>query len=264
MSTAVIVSGVMRHMANATSSWLIDADYYLITDDKIYSPQSIDIASVTVLDSISEMVKNSSVIFSSVNILIDDKLKFSEPQLNIHPELAYHPTISMAFKWKYAYNILNSIQSTKQYNKILLWRPDIYIRYVKPLPKFNKQLPIPNHYHQLAPLNIQSDTNVAFVSDVCVMVDWEMFKTLAGFFDYYVHYYVNTVENLIDVHELLARYLIERGIIIDGLLGDYMDYAILRDTTTEMFTDGMIQPGFSFQDLKNKQLHWWEENITND
>lgn len=264
MSTAVIISGVLRHMINASSSWLVDADYYLITENKIYIPQSTDLRPSTVLNIINNTANHSSVKFSSVNILNNSETQFSKQQLIQHPEFAYHPTVNMAFKWKYAFNVLNTVQHAKQYNKILLWRPDIYIRHEKPVAQFALQLPIPNHYHQTGPMNIDPVTKYPTASDTGVMVDWEMFKILSEFFDYYLFYYEDSLVNKFDVHSLLARYLIERGITIDGLLSEYLDYIILRDNTESMFKNGMLGPEFSFEDLRNKQYQWWKENTLNE
>lgn len=264
MSTAVIISGVLRHMINASSSWLIDADYYLITENRIYTPQSTNLEPITALNIINDTIANNSVKFSSVNILNNSEMMFSKQQLTQRPEFVYHPTINMAFKWKMAFNILNSIQHIKQYNKILIWRPDIYVRYKKPLAHFTKQLPIPNHYHQTGPMNIDPVTEYASASDAGIMVDWEMFKILSEFFDYYIFYYEESLTNKFDVHSLLARYLIERGVVIDGSLSEYLDYIILRDNTESMFDNGMLKPEFSFEDLRNRQYQWWKENIINE
>lgn len=264
MSTAVIISGVLRHMINASSSWLVDADYYLITENKIYTPQSTNLRPITSLNIINDTVDQSSVKFSAVNILNNNEMMFSKQQLTRHPEFAYHPTINMAFKWKYAFNILNSIQSAKQYNKILLWRPDMYIRYQKPLAQFAKRLPTPKHYHRIGPMHIDPVTKYPTVGDTGVMVDWEMFKLLSEFFDYFLYYYEDALKNKFDVHSLLARYLIERAITIDGSLSEYLDYIILRDNTESMFKNGMLCPEFSFEDLRDKQYQWWKENTVNE
>jgi len=90
-----------------------------------------------------------------------------------------------------------------------------------------------------------------------------MFKLLAGFFDYYVEFYNDTILHKYDVHSLLARYLIERGITIDNLLERYLETVILRDNTTEMFTNGMLNINYSVGDLRAKQYEWWAENINN-
>lgn len=263
MTTAVIISGVMRNMINASSSWLIDADYYLITENKIYNPQSTDQCGETVIDTISNVIDKSSVTFSSVNILMDEELKLSVKQLRSNPEFSYHPVIAMAFKWKYAYNILNSVQHTKQYNKILLWRPDIYIRYASPIKKFNKQLPAPGHIHGIGKLETDIARGYFVTGDTCLMLDWESFKILSGFFDYFIMFYNETILNSHDVHSLLARYLIERSVTIDDLLHSYLDYAILRDNSNSMFTNGMLNREYSFEDLRTRQNKWWKENINN-
>jgi len=262
-NTAVIVSGVMRHLVNASSSWLIDADYYLITEDKIYNPQSTTLQENTTIDVISSVIDKISVVFSSVNILLNTKMMFSEQTLKSHPELVYHPTIGMAFKWKYAYQLLEIVQSTKQYNKILLIRPDLYLTHRIPIRTFDSQLPIPKHVHGVGPLNTDINSGYLSTTDICLMVDWEMFKLLAGFFDYYVQFYNDTIIHKYDVHSLLARYLIERGITIDDLLQRYLETVILRDNTTEMFTNGMLNIEYSVKDLRSKQYEWWEERVGN-
>jgi hypothetical protein len=258
-NTAIIISGVMRHLVEASSSWIIDADYYLITENKIYNPQSTDMHTECTTDIIANTINRSSVNFSSINLLVDNKMMFTEQQLKQNPEFAYHPTIGMAFKWKYAYQVLLSMQHVRQYNKILLWRPDLYIRYLQPIKNFNNQLPIPDHMHSIGGLSTDPNSDYFSTNDTCLMVDWEMFKILSEFFDYYVYYYNETISNKYDIHSLFARYLIERGKTIDNLLHRYMDCVILRDNINDMFENGMIKHEHSFQDLRNKQNEWWEE-----
>jgi hypothetical protein len=261
--TAIIISGVMRNMINASSSWLVDADYYLITENKIYNPQSTDTHIELSTDILSNTIDNCSIEFSSINILLDNAMMFTEEQLKVHPEFVYHPTISMAFKWKYAYQILLTIQHVKQYNKILLWRPDLYVDYLQPIKNFSKQLPIPDHIHGTGGLTTDINSGYLSTADTCLMVDWEMFKILSEFFDYHVYFYNETVLNKYDIHSLFARYLIERGKTIDNLLHEYLDYVILRDNTNDMFSNGMIEQQHSFQDLRNKQHEWWKEKTNN-
>lgn len=264
MKTAIIISGVMRNMVNASSSWLIDADYYLITDNKIYNPQSTNIQPETAIDTISNIIDKTSVTFSSINILLNDELKLSVEQLRTKPEFAYHPIISMAFKWKYAFHMLESVQYFKQYKKIVLWRPDIYIRYRTPIKNFNKQLPTPCHIHGIGGIGTEINTGYNVADDNCLMFDYDVFRILAGFFDYFIQFHDETVLNGHDVHSLLARYFIERGVTIDNLLSNYFDYVILRDNTTHMFHNGILMPNYSDDDLRRKQYDWWKENINND
>jgi hypothetical protein len=96
------------------------------------------------------------------------------------------------------------------------------------------------------------------------MVDWEVFGLLSEFFDYYLHFYNDTTNHKYDVHSLLARYLIERGITVDKLLFDYLDYIILRDNSVDMFSNGMLHCKHSVDDLRNRQHEWWKENIHNE
>lgn len=264
MSTAIIISGVLRNIVNASSSWLIDADYYLITDNKIYNPQSTNLQQKTATNIISDVVDNTSVTFSSINILLDETLKLSVAQLKSHPEFAYHPIISMAFKWKYAFHILDSVQYIKQYKKILLWRPDIYIRYNTSIKNFNKQLPSPGYIHGIGGLGTDLDTGYLVTDDNCLMFDYDVFRILAGFFDYFIQFHDDTILHKHDVHSLLARYFVERGVTIDNLLSNYIDYIILRDNTEHMFNNGMLMSNYSVEDLRTKQYDWWKENINND
>lgn len=264
MSTAIIISGVLRNIVNASSSWLIDADYYLITDNKIYNPQSTNTKQETATNIISDIVNKTSVTFSSINILLDETLKLSTSRLKAHPEFAYHPIINMAFKWKCAFHMLSSVQDIKQYNKILLWRPDIYIRYNTPIKNFNKQLPIPNHVHNISGIDTNNETGYSVTDDNCLMFNYDVFRILAGFFDYFIQFHDDTILNKHDVHSLLARYFIERGVTIDNLLSNYIDYIILRSNTDHMFNNGMLMSNYSIEDLRTKQYDWWKENINND
>lgn len=262
-NTAVIVSGVMRHLVNASSSWLVAADYYLVTEDKIYKPQSITLDQKTVIQTISETIDACSVTFASINILLNTTMMFTEYQLKLHPEFSQHPILGMAFKWKYAFRLLSIVQPVKQYNKILLLRPDLYLHFKKPLKHFDKQLPIPRHFHSTSELHIDPVSEYASIGDTCLMVDWEVFGLLSEFFDYYVQFYTDTTTLKYDVHSLLARYLMERGIVMDSLLFDYLDYTILRDSSVNMFSNGMLHGKYSIEDLRNSQYEWWKENTYN-
>lgn len=253
----------MRNMVNASSSWLINADYYLITENKIYNPQSIDIQQETVVDTLSDVINKTSVTFSSINILLNEQMKLSLEQIRTKPEFAYHPIISMAFKWKYAFHMLDSVQYFKQYKKILLWRPDIYIRYNTPVKNFNKQLPVPCHIHGIGGIGTDTNTGYNVTDDNCLMFDYDVFRILAGFFDYFIQFHDETILNGHDVHSLLARYFIERGVTIDNLLSNYIDYIILRSNTEHMFNNGMLISNYSVEDLRTKQYDWWKENINN-
>lgn len=253
----------MRNMINASSSWLVDADYYLITENKIYNPQSIDTHPKNVIDTISNVIDKISVPFSSINILTNEEMKLTVEQLKFKPEFAHHPIINMAFKWKYAFHVLGSVQDIKQYKKILLWRPDIYIRYNTAVKNFNKQLPAPNHIHGIGGIGTDPDTGYLIADDNCLMFDYDVFRILAGFFDYFIQFHDDTILHKYDVHSLLARYFVERGVTIDNLLSNYIDYIILRSNTEHMFNNGMLMSNYSVEDLRTKQYDWWKENINN-
>ncbi len=182
-------------------------------------------------------------------------MMFSSEQLLIHPEFIHHPIVHMAFKWKWAHALLSAVQDTRKYNKILLLRPDLYLDFVTPLSEFAECLPIPNHYHSCAEIDVTHPR----VGDTCVMVDWEMFGVLSKFFDYYVMHYQDSLTCGFDIHSLLARYLIERDVAFSGSLGQYLTFAILRDNTTEMFKDGKLEPNYSINDLKTSQNQWWKD-----
>lgn len=259
MTTAIVISGVLRNTINASSSWLIRGDYHLITENSIYSPQSRTLQSETATEMLNDIISKSSVKFSSVNVINDSDMMFSPHQILKHPEFRHHPTIHMAFKWKWAHASMSAVQDTRKYNKILLLRPDLYLDFLKPLSEFAEFLPMPKHYHSRAAIN--TGTKYVSIGDTCVMVDWEMFGILARFFDYYVVNYQDISTYRHDVHSLLARYLIERNVTFDDSLSHYLDFAILRDNTTEMFKDGKLEPKYSLHDLKNSQNHWWKERF---
>jgi hypothetical protein len=182
---------------------------------------------------------------------------YSPDQLQHSPEFRYHPTINMAFKWKWAYAVLSSVQDTRKYNKIVLLRPYLYLDFLKPLSELDEFLPMPNHYHSLAGLN--TSTKYVSIGDACVMVDWEMFGVLSNFFDYYVINFRDSLTYQHDIHSLLARYLIERNVIFNDSLSQYLQFVILRDNTKEMFKDGKLESNHKFHDLANAQNIWWQE-----
>jgi hypothetical protein len=86
---------------------------------------------------------------------------------------------------------------------------------------------------------------------------------LSKFFDYYVTHFQTDLTYQFDVHSLLVRYLTERNVEFDGSLNRYLDFAILRDNTNEMFKDGKLDSKYSIQDLKTFQTQWWKYNDEN-
>lgn len=63
--TAIIVSGSLRHLVNASSSWTIPGDYFLIVDKDIYTTASHDVVGNS-FDILTDNLNNSHVKFKSV------------------------------------------------------------------------------------------------------------------------------------------------------------------------------------------------------
>jgi hypothetical protein len=260
MSTAVIVSGVLRYMRNATSSWKFDADYFLHVDNNIVLPQSKTITGHAV-DVLADNLKQSKIKFITVTIDLDNSAKFNQAMLEKYENIVIHPIFNMIWRWKTVYNQLKLYNTTRQYKKILLLRPDIWLFNKADMSLFNSIEPAPNTVYTTAELFHEDKRNKKIMNDVMLLTDFTTFGVLANFFDYYVENYAKTtMYNGDDVHSMLAQYVIENNITVNSRLGDLFDFIVLRDNSVHMFNDQGLLPEYSPTDLVNKQTEWWNEH----
>jgi hypothetical protein len=248
--TAVIVSGNLRNLVNASSSWEISGDYFLVVDKNIYQTRDLNPVASS-LDIIKENLINSHVKFNSVTICMDSQL----------PDyVRHHPSINMVNKWRMAYYNLLPYSTINNYEKVILLRPDLYLHKKRPLiDLFNMQLD-DNTIYSTAGITMEPVRNVEIMNDVLLMMT---VKTLGNFVNefsaYYLDHYAETQSGQHEIHSLLAKFVRERGITVKEYLTTYWDFVILRDNSQPMFENGVLKAQHSFFDLQTKQQEWWQE-----
>ena len=120
MNTVVVVSGILRQLVNASSSWFLNADYHLIVQNDILEPQSPKSTDANATNVLDDVISQCNIQFSSISIVNDMPLPFSDLKDN-YLEIKKHPAINMAYKWKIAYHLLSAIQPIKKYERIFIY-----------------------------------------------------------------------------------------------------------------------------------------------
>jgi hypothetical protein len=262
MTTAIIVSGVMRNMINASSSWTIPGDYFLHIDNRIVEPQSNTIND-TAINQLESNIKNSAIKFVNIIVDTDESAKFTLQQLNEFPELKDHPNVNMAWRWKCAYNQLKSFDGIKNYDKVLLIRPDMFLFIFAPLFEFENLVADNNTIYSTRGLFTDPVKNYQILGDAFLMCNMQTLSVFSKFFDYYVANYKSTRGEFPngnhDIHSLLAKFVLENNMSVNTRLGELIDFAVLRDNSNYMFEHGKLKKEFGFYDLKLRQEEWWRE-----
>jgi len=247
---AVVVTGNLRNLVNASSSWTIPGDYFLVIDENIYQTRNLDPVSNS-LDIIKENLANSHVKFNSVTVCVDNQL----------PDyVRHHPSINMVNKWKLAYYNLLPYNTKNNYKKVIVLRPDLYLYKKRPLAELIEMQLDDNAIYSTAGITLEAVRNVEIMNDVLLMMT---LKTLGdfvnGFSAYYLEHYADTQSGQHEIHSLLAKFVRERGITVKEYLTTYWDFVILRDNSQPMFENGVLKAQHSFFDLQTKQQEWWQE-----
>jgi hypothetical protein len=253
MSTAVIVSGTLRELVNASSSWTIPGDYFLIVNREIYTTNTLEPQGDS-LDIISENIKRCHVNFNSILFCVDNCL----------PEnVKHHSSVNMINKWKLSYFSVLPYMITRNYTNVIVLRPDIYLHKKQPLKYLLA--------NDLAEDTVYTTTEIIskdfpehgardIMNDVLLMMTFKTFDKFAnGLISYYLENYNDTQVNGYEVHSMMARFCKEKGFTVKGDLSNYFDFAILRPNTKEMFEHGSIKPEYGFNDIRIKEQEWWQE-----
>jgi hypothetical protein len=259
MTTAIIVSGVLRNMINASSSWKFPGDYFLHVDNNICRPHSKETIGYAT-DIIGDNIKNSAVDFVNVTIDFDNKMKFLKRDLPEDVQIYNHPNINMAWRWKYAFNYLKFFTEVRNYDRVLLLRPDMWIFQKGPLELYNDMIVEPNVIYSSARIGIDPVLNLPIMADTFILCDLNTFEKLSKFCNYFIDNYNDTIfDNVHDTHTLLARFISEQGITVSSRLGEIFDFVVLRDNTNHMFEQGKLKSEYGAWDLSQKQEEWWKE-----
>jgi hypothetical protein len=249
-NTAIIVSGILRHLVNASSSWTIPGDYFLIVDKDIYVTASEQIVGNS-FDILSENINNCYVKFKSVFVCIENELPVY---------MKAHPTINMVNKWKLAYYNLLPFNIVKNYDRIIILRPDIYLFPKNPIRKLLDIVPQNNEIYTTSIItksNSDQHEPRDIISDVLLMVNLNTLGRLGNEFGaYYIENYRTAHD---DIHSLMAKFIIEKNITVKSDMFNYFEFAILRENCKDLFEVGTIRRDVSFADIKNKEQEWYKE-----
>ena len=251
-NTAVVVSGVLRHIEHASKSWKFDADYYLVVEKNIYKAHS-----QVPLGQVEEGFPNliSSVPFVSKTIC-DSHSVVSAVECS-NRSLANYGPAQMACKWKVAYEKI--IQSSKYYDRVILLRPDLWLFENNGDP-IEPIIPATGEIYSMADYqpDIQPNRGYETTGDVFMMMNVSTFKILANFYDYVIMYYVDLViNNRHDIHSLLAKYMRDMGITLNPWLGQNYGFIVLRGNSDHMFNSTGLIEGYNLLHLMQQQEEWW-------
>jgi hypothetical protein len=251
--TAVIVSGTLRHLVNASSSWTIPGDYFLIVDKDIYTTANDQVVGSS-FDILTENLNNSHVKFKSVFVCIDNGLP---------AEMRAHSSINMINKWKLAYYNLLPYNIMNNYERVIILRPDIYLFARQPVRKLLEIVPQDNEIYTtqgLSKLSFGEHGDRLVMNDVLLMTTLNTLARLGNELGaYYFEHYRDSVENGYEVHSLMAKFVTERNITVKPDLQNYFEFAILRDNSADLFDQGSISQRVTFMDIKQRSEEWWKD-----
>jgi len=254
--TAVIVSGSLRHMSWAATSWQFkNADYFLVVDESIQAAQS-----QTFIDSAYNQLPCNNIKFTSTCILASNAA-IDENLLEKFPAHSTNVSVKMAFKWLVAYNQILAFNKNRNYNRIVLIRPDLYLwgaaEWPDMLCNFNT---LPNTVHSVAGISEDwnKDRNYPVMGDVLFVVDLETFEKLSGFYAYFLKNYNLIQQHRYDIHSLLPKFLTEHNIKVSGDLSPWLTFNVLRPNMEDCFDAHGLKQGLSPNVLINKQQEWWK------
>ena len=252
MSLAIIVSGILRNMKNASSSWKFDGDYHLVTENMIYKTQS-RIEELTLYENMN-IVNDSFVNFRTINICMDTDIH-DKVDLN----LKSHPTINMSWKWKVAYNNILPYYNILNYDRILLIRPDMYVINLKTTNILNTIEIKDRQIHMLSTISLPTNSNQSpWMSDMFMLMNIKTFEIISSFYDYYIEMYKHKSKN--DVHNLFAEYILKNDIIVTDELSDYYSYFTLRgDASDFMFENGVLNKKYTYQELESVNDEYYKK-----
>ena len=238
-------------MVNASSSWTIPGDYFLLVDQNIYNTANPAVIGDS-FEQLAENIKRCHVKFINVFVVIDNKLP---------DNMRHNATVNMINKWRHASSNLVPYMVHSNYDRVILLRPDIYI---------NKRLPTKTLLEmQLEENTVYTTSEIVdkdhadwgvrpIMNDVLLMLTVNSFGRFAHeLLAFYMQNYHDTQHSGYEVHTMLARFCLEKNFAVLPHLGNYFDFAILRNTSEHMFEHGSLKAEYSFKDLVDAEQEWW-------
>lgn len=252
MSTAVIVSGSLRQLVNASSSWTIPGDYYLIVDQDMYQTANTTVVGNS-FEHLTDVVKQSHVKFVNVFVSIDNKLP---------PNMQYNSSLNMINKWMLASSNLIPYMVRSHYDKVIILRPDIYLHKQQPIRTLLEQTLAEDTVYTTS-IIIDKDHDEwgvrPIMNDVLLMMTPQTFGKFAhGLMAFYIQNYNDTQVSGYEIHTMMAKFCLEQNYTVKQDLRNYFDFVILRNTSEHMFEYGSLKPEYSFKDLQAAEQEWWK------
>lgn len=248
--TAVIVSGSLRHLVNASSSWCIPGDYYLVVDQDIQASQGTDIVGNS-FSMLAEDLKKSHIKFINSIVSIDNKLPAG---------FEVNSSANMIAKWRLA---LHQIDAYKHlgYDKIVLLRPDIYIRKKAPTNEFDNAVLENDVIYSTVNITPKNDTMLPIMNDVLLMANMYTYTRFVNeLYWFYLEKHKELALKGYDVHSIMAEFVKERKFEVSNLLDKFFEFTILRDNSTDMFDNGgTLKPTYSYLELVQRGDTWWKQ-----
>ena len=232
MKTAIIVSGIFRHIENAMPTWTFDADYFLITQNT-YQPPRVTSEEHSILPEL-EKCKDK---FKAIVVL--DKLM---------EEFEYSTTLTnQTWKWKIAYNLLQPYIEENKYNRFIFIRPDSFLHIYRNIDEIEIK---PNVLHSTTAINVDG-MGYLFANDTLMMCDKDVFELLSNFYNY-----IKPISATLGIHQHLANYLNLHKIDVTPELLSYMQTFQLRPSVLHMFENNKLKDKYSVNDLY-KAIQTW-------
>jgi hypothetical protein len=243
MNLAIIVSGILRNMKNASGSWNFNGDYHLVTENNIYRTQTKIIENK--LTNNLNIITDCLVEFKTINIIMDTNIHdISDVDINTHPIL------NMVWKWKLAYYNILPYYEKLSYDRILIIRPDMYISNLDFENKINNIEMSDNEIHTIHEISFSSDINGPWMGDMFMLMNLKTLNIISLFYDYCLDKFKNNTKNKNDIHNLLAEYVIKNNITVTDKLKDFYSFFTFRsDISDYMFNNGKLDEKYTHHDV---------------
>lgn len=260
--TAVIVSGALRHMAWASTSWHFkNADYFLVVDEAVQAAQS-----QLVIDSAYNQLQTTTQIKFISTTILGDNAATDYSLLPTTPEHATNVSLKMAFKWTQAWGAIRALHKLKGYDRVVMIRPDIFLWGDAAWPDIVENFAAEhNTIHSVAGIgdDWHLDRNYPVMGDVLFLLGVETLKKLADFYFYFLNNYDLIKYHRHDIHSILPKFLTERGITVKGDLAPWLTFSVLRPNMADYFDEHGLRPGISPSMLMDRQQEWWNKKYGN-
>jgi hypothetical protein len=232
MKTAIIVSGIFRHIEDAMPSWMFDGDYFLITQDTYQLPRD-----TSEEHSILHELEKCKDKFKAVIVL--DK---------IPAEFEYGTTlINQTWKWKIIYNFLVPYIEKYNYERFIIIRPDSYLHVFGNIDELKIE---PNILHSTSVVS-RDDAGFIFANDTFMICKKDVLKVISNFYDY-----IEPISHIGSIHEHLANYLNLKNITVTAEVLKHVQTFQLRPGLEHMFENNKLKDKYVVNDLYKGIQEW--------